>query len=280
MVTIAQDGLASAGVGNGRSNGSSNGSGSGSQPLAERARDLGGRALEFVKGGQENVGEVERVLSVLGGAALLGLAVRRGGASGVLGGLLGAALLHRGATGHCMVYGSLGVDTTGHGGLVQQHGAAAVLDAQKAVKVEHAVTIDAPRAELYRFWRDFENLPRIMRHLESVEVLDERRSRWRAKAPAGTHVAWDAEIINEVEDGLIAWRSAPDASVPNAGSVHFSDAADGRGTQVRVVLEWEPPAGPVGRAFRTLFEERPEVQVREDLERFKAAMESGSNAKG
>lgn len=278
MVIIAEDGLATADAGSRQGNGKGSANGSASErSVTQRARAGAGRALEFVKGGEENVGGIERMLSVVGGAALVGLAARRRGPAGALGGLLGAVLLHRGATGHCMAYGALGVSTAdGEDGLlVQQHGQAAVLDAQKAIKVVKSVTIDTPRADLYRFWRNFENLPRIMSHLESVEVLDDSRSRWTAKAPAGNHVTWEAEIINEVADRLIAWRSINEATVPNAGSVHFSDAPGGRGTEVKVVLEYEPPAGPLGRLVRKLFKEEPETQVREDLRRFKAVMEAG-----
>lgn len=236
------------------------------------ARETLGRLADSLASGHQNVHQLERILSALGGVALLGMALRKRNASSVVTGALGAALIHRGATGHCPVYDALGVGTA-DGQLVQQHGAAAVLDAQKAVKVVHSVTIAAPRAELYRFWRNFENLPRIMSHLEAVQVLDERRSRWRAKAPGGNAVEWEAEIINEVPDSLIAWKSMNNATVPNAGSVHFTDIDGGRSTEVRVVLEYQPPAGRAGVALAKLFGEEPSAQVREDLQRFKAAME-------
>src|SRR5690349_13035952 len=134
------------------------------------------QAAQTLKGGVTNVGGIERVASTLGGLALLGYALRKRNAAGAVGGLIGAALLQRGTTGHCHLYQALGMSTADEGELVQQHGSAAVLDAQKAVKVEHRVTIARPRAELYRYWRDFQNLPRIMSHLESVTVIDERRS--------------------------------------------------------------------------------------------------------
>jgi uncharacterized membrane protein len=114
-----------------------------------------------------------------------------------------------------------------------------------------------------------------MEHLESVEVLDERRSRWRAKGPAGRHVEWEAVIHNEVPNELIAWKSTEDADVPNAGSVRFREVPGGRGTEVRVLLEYEPPAGRVGVAVARLFGEEPGIQVREDLRRFKQLVETG-----
>jgi uncharacterized membrane protein len=256
-----------------RTTAASNGSGtSDGAGMRERAGAALAQAGQLLKGGERNVGSIERVASVLGGLLLVGYALRKRNVSGVVGGVVGAALLQRGTTGHCHLYGAMGMSTAGDAALVQQHGGAAVLDAQKAVKVEHRVTINRPRAELYRYWRNFENLPRIMSHLESVTVLDERRSRWKAKAPAGQTVEWNAELFNEVPDGLIAWRSERGAAVPNAGSVHFSDAANGA-TEVRVVLDYEPPAGAMGVALAKLWGEEPAQQVKEDLQRFKAAME-------
>jgi uncharacterized membrane protein len=229
---------------------------------------------------RRNVNDIERVASVAAGGALAAYALRRKDLASVMLGLVGGYLLERGVTGHCHVYDALGV-TTAHGDddPVQQHGPNAVLDASRARRVEHAVTVHGKTpAELYAFWRDFENLPRIMEHLESVEVLDEVRSRWTAKAPAGRTVEWDAEVYNEVPDQLIAWRSLHDADVPNAGSVHFTAVPGGRGTEVRVVLEYDPPAGRLGAAVAKLFREEPDNQVREDLRRFKQLMETGELA--
>ncbi|TMC89174.1 MAG: SRPBCC family protein, partial [Chloroflexi bacterium] len=127
----------------------------------------------------------------------------------------------------------------------------------------------------YRFWRNFENLPRFMEHLKSVTVIDNKHSHWVARAPAGTSVEWDAEIINERENELIAWRSVGDATIGNAGSVHFTPAPGGRGTEVKVVLEYDPPAGRAGVIMARLFGEEPDQQVREDLRHFKEIMEAG-----
>jgi uncharacterized membrane protein len=145
----------------------------------------------------------------------------------------------------------------------------------QGVKVEESVTINRPVLEVYRFWRNFENLPRFMDHLESVTVIDDTRSHWVAKGPAGTKVEWDAIIHNEVDDELIAWRSLPGAEVNNAGSVHFTPTPDGTGTDVRVVLSYEPPAGIVGVAVARLLGEEPSKQVADDLRRFKQVMDSG-----
>ena len=127
---------------------------------------------------------------------------------------------------------------------------AATVNARKAIKVERSVTIATPRAELYAFWRNFENLPRFMEHLVSVRVDSPTRSHWIAKAPAGKTVEWDAEIVNEVQDEIIAWKSVGEPDVANAGAVNFSDAPGGRGTIVRVTLDYEPPAGGSARCAR------------------------------
>jgi uncharacterized membrane protein len=146
---------------------------------------------------------------------------------------------------------------------------------KQGIKVERAVTINKSPAELYRFWRNFENLPRFMEHLKSVTIIDNTHSHWVVNAPGGTSVEWDAVIINERENELIAWRSVESADIDNAGSVHFTPAPGGRGTQVRVVLEYDPPAGRAGATIARLFGEEPDQQVREDLRHFKEIMEAG-----
>jgi uncharacterized membrane protein len=145
----------------------------------------------------------------------------------------------------------------------------------QGIKVEECVRINRPVLEVFRFWRNFENLPRFMDHLESVTVTDDTHSHWVAKGPAGTRVEWDAVIHNEVDDELIAWRSLPGSEVNNAGSVHFTPTPDGTGTDVRVVLSYEPPAGKLGAAVAKLLGEEPSKQVADDLRRFKQVLDSG-----
>jgi uncharacterized membrane protein len=147
--------------------------------------------------------------------------------------------------------------------------------ATAGVRVERVVTINRPIEQVYDFWRNFENLPRFMRHLEEVTVLGNRRSRWRAKAPAGMTVEWEAELIQEKENDWIAWRSLPGSQIENSGSVRFERAPGARGTELRVQLQYRPPAGAVGRAFAWLFGEEPSQQIADDLRRFKQLMETG-----
>jgi uncharacterized membrane protein len=139
--------------------------------------------------------------------------------------------------------------------------------------VERSVVIQRPREELFRFWRNLENLPTFMSHLRSVTQLGGDRSRWVVSAPAGSTVQWDAEVYNEQEPDFIAWRSLQGSDINHAGSVHFSPAPGG--TEVRVELNYEPPAGKLGSAIARFFGKEPEQQVDYDLHRLKRIMESG-----
>jgi uncharacterized membrane protein len=145
----------------------------------------------------------------------------------------------------------------------------------EAICVSRAIAIDATSDELYAFWRDFQNLPRFMRHLVSVTVYDETRSHWVAKAPAGRTAEWDAEIKEDVPGRLIAWRTLPDADVVHSGCVRFEPAPGGRGTFVRVELEYRPPGGVLGATVAKLFGEEPEQQIQADLYRLKQLLETG-----
>jgi uncharacterized membrane protein len=225
--------------------------------------------------GERNVGEIERWASAIGGGALAVYGVTRLLSSRSLGGavlaLVGGALVYRGTTGHCNMYQALGINTAGTG----TDNPVVSVSADRGIKVEQSITINKSPEEVYRFWRRFENLPRFMKHLESVTTTGEGRSHWVARAPAGTTVQWDAEIYNEKEGELIAWRSLDGADVDNAGSVRFEPAEGGQGTTVRVTLRYDPPGGALGATFARLFGENPEQQIEEDLRRFKQVMETG-----
>src|SRR5215212_9007441 len=108
--------------------------------------------------------------------------------------------------------------------------------------VREAITVLRPLEEVYSFWQDFENLPRFMSHLESVEVTGNGRSHWKSKGPAGSSVEWDAEVTEAVPNERIAWRSVENADVENSGSVMFMEAPGDRGTEVHVILNYDPPA--------------------------------------
>ena len=144
-----------------------------------------------------------------------------------------------------------------------------------AIRVKRSVTINAAPEELYQFWRNFENLPRFMYHLESARPTGERRSHWITRGPAGTRVEWDSEMTEDRPNQRIAWRSLPGGDVANAGSVEFEPRPRGRGTIVRVELEYAPPGGVAGTAFAKLFNQSPEQQIYDDLRRFKQVIETG-----
>lgn len=144
-----------------------------------------------------------------------------------------------------------------------------------SLSAKKSVTVQRSPEEVYRFWRQLENLPRFMIHLKSVSVLDEKRSHWVAAAPIGDTVEWDAEIIEEKPNEIIVWKSLAGADVDNTGSVSFAKAADG-GTEVKVAMEYEPPGGVLGAAFAKFFGENPQQQLEEDLNRLKHLMETGT----
>jgi uncharacterized membrane protein len=146
----------------------------------------------------------------------------------------------------------------------------------EGIKVTRLVTIAREPAELYAFWRDFANLPRFMPHLEQVEVLSPQRSRWTTAGPLGKPVTWEAVIHNDVPNELIAWRTIEPADIPHAGSVRFTPAPAGRGTEVRVTLEYAPPLGGAGAVAARLLGVEPGQQVADSLRRLKSLMETGS----
>ena len=224
-----------------------------------------------------NVGRAERWLSMAAGGALAAYASRRREFQGGLAAGAGAALLYRGSTGHCPINSAIGRDSA-HG-----NGEAAIADfgsdtreqlrGRRGIHVDESVTINKPVGEVFRFWRNLENLPQFMNHLESVSTRDAGVSHWVARGPAGMKVEWDARIINEVENKVIGWQSLEGSTVSTAGSVNFEESP--RGTVVRVHFQYNPPAGRLGAAVARLFGEEPNQTVREDLRRLKRLLETG-----
>jgi uncharacterized membrane protein len=212
-----------------------------------------------------NVGDAERLASLLGGGALALYGLTRRTPAGLALALLGGALLYRGAAGRSNLYRSLGVNTAQTSGSAPIH-------------VEQALTINRPAEELYRYWHNLENLPTFMRHLEMVRTIDDRHSHWTAKTPMGSTVDWAAEITDDQPNRLLAWRSLPEADVTNTGTVRFHEAPGNRGTEVHMAIDYAPPGGALGSAFATLFGEAPEQQIADDLRRFKQLMETGEVA--
>lgn len=148
-------------------------------------------------------------------------------------------------------------------------------DEGQGLQVRRAITIGRPPEEVYRFWRNFANLPRFMEHLESVTVSDETHSHWKAKAPAGSSAEWDAEIVAEEPERLIVWRSLGSTAVPNSGEVRFTPAPGDRGTEIHIRLRYQPPAGIVGATIAKLLGQEPTGQIESDLRRLRAVLEAG-----
>ena len=221
-----------------------------------------------------NVGEAERWVSVVAGTALAAYGLTRRSVGGLVLAAFGGATVWRGVSGHCDFYHLFGI-TTARG---RDDDRNVSVPYGKGFRVETSVTINASPEDLYRFWRNFENLPRFMSHLQSVKVIDDKRSHWVAKGPAGSDAEWDAEIINEIPNELIGWRSVDGSRINNAGSVHFTRTVGDRGTQVKVILRYDPPGGKLGALISKLFGEDPAHQVEEDLRGLKMIIEAGERA--
>jgi uncharacterized membrane protein len=217
---------------------------------------------DFARG--KNVDDVERVMSVIGGTALALWGLSRFSFTRLGIAALGANLVYRGVTGYCSLYARLGLSTADEGEGIRGN---------LGTKIERATTVYAPPERVFRFWRNFANLPRFMKNLEEVQVFDDRRSRWIARGPGGVRVEWEAEIINEVPEKLIAWRSTS-GTIDHAGSVHFEPGPGGRGTIVRVSLQYDPPGGRAGHALATLFGGDAGSWLEGNLASFKGVIES------
>jgi uncharacterized membrane protein len=265
--------------------------------FTERARTHGARDHLEKQGGDEptetdactlkggscgvNVGMSERLASLVAGTTLGAFGLFRAQRGRLPLAALGASLVYRGLSGRCMAYQKLGVDTAAgegkHHGLFGrgEHTGATVIPARQGEKVEKSVTIQKPARELYSFWREVENLPKVMKHLRRVEAVDRNRSHWVADGALGRVVEWDAEISDDRENEMIAWRSLPGSAVDTAGSVHFKERPHGRGTQVTVSLKYNPPVGKLGAWLATLTGDGLATKLAEDLRNFKRSMEAG-----
>jgi uncharacterized membrane protein len=213
--------------------------------------------------------DLERYLALGAGALLLMAGASRRSVPGTCLALSSLPLLYRGVTGRWpRVFDGAGVQAEPDSTQVALGGA-------RGVHVRESIRLQVPVVEVYRFWRRLDNLPRFMTHLDSVTETSDSRSHWIAEGPGGLAVEWDAEIINEVENELLAWRSLPGSDVVTAGSVNFEGARDGRSTLVHVHMQYAPPAGKVGAFVASFFGGSPEQTIRENLQHFKHYLETG-----
>lgn len=234
--------------------------------LMERERATNGAALPARWQAAQNVSNSERWLSIAGGGMLAAWGLSRFSLAGTLLAGVGAGLIYRGWTGHCRLYDAVGRSTAG------APDANTGVPAGPGCQVEKSIYVDRPAGELYSFWRNLENLPRVLSHLQSV-TMNGNRSHWVARNPKGRAVEWDAELINDKPDLLIAWHSLPGAQVDTAGSVQFEGVL-GRGTDVRVKLKYDPPGRRVAAAIASLVDADAGTLIEQDLDRFKQLAES------
>ena len=211
--------------------------------------------------GDATVSDKERWASIVGGSAMVLMGLQQRSLRGVLTAIAGGSLAYHGATADKSLQEKV-IDATG---------------INKAIRVEKTVTINKSAEELYNYWHNFENLPTFMKHVKSVQVLDMRRSHWVANAPLGQAIEWNADIINDQPNQLIAWASEEGAEIDNSGFVRFQPAGD-RGTEAKVVMEYNVPGGMLTAAIAKLFGEEPEQQIGDELRRFKQLMETGEIA--
>ncbi len=217
----------------------------------------------------ENMSTVDRVLSIVGGTLLAVSSVRRRSGS-PLGVLAAAEMVRRGISGHCYLYQLLGVRTQ-----PTDPWSSVSVPYETGVRASGAITLSTPRDRVFAFWRDLSNLPQVMQHLVAVEPVDSKTSHWVAEGPGGKRLEWDAEIINEIPGELLAWRSLPGSQVDSAGSVRFKDAPGGRGTELSVDFQYNPPAGFAGAYIAKLFNRDAEAEMERDLYRLRQYLDTG-----
>lgn len=221
--------------------------------------------------GEANVGDKDRLISLVGGGALALLGLSRRSVGGVALAAAGGALIYRGVTRRDPIYERLKISTAG-----KTRAPNSSVAHLASLRVERSIMINKPAEEIYRFWREASNLARFQTNLESVSETGPNRQHWVAKGPGGKKLEWDAEIINDKPGELIAWRTLEGADVPSAGSVQFRSA--GSGTEVKVEMQYQPPAGAAGDLVSKITGDDPDKQTQKNLEELKRLMEgSGSN---
>jgi uncharacterized membrane protein len=212
-----------------------------------------------------NVGKLERIASILAGSALLVKGLQNEEKkSGIAMAIAGGLLFFRGATGHSTIYPIAGKKK--------------LPDTVKNINIMTKLTVNSPRQEVYDFWRKLSNLPLFMEHLDKVEVIDSKRSRWSAKVPGHLgKIEWDAEIVKEIDGELLGWNSLPHASINNAGKVEFRDA-DENGTEITVLITYRAPFGDVGEGIASMLNPVFKKMITKDVKNFKRYIEAGDIA--
>jgi uncharacterized membrane protein len=208
-------------------------------------------------------GDLERWASLATATAAMAYGLSRRTVPGICLAVAAAPLAYRGLAGSWPP------------GAGQQGDTRLALSGDRGIHVRESIRLERPLEEVYRFWRRLENLPQFMTYLEQVTDLGDGRSRWVARGPAGMRVTWDAEIINEVPNSVIGWRSLPGSDVVSAGSANFDTVRGGRSTQITVHLQYAAPGGRLGAFLASVFGREPSQTIREDLRRLKQLLEAG-----
>lgn len=207
---------------------------------------------------KRNVGTIERMLSIALGSYLLYSATK--GKYKAIKAIGGTALLFRGATANCPTYDLLNISTA---------------SSPAPVDIKSVLTVNKSKDEVYQFWRKLDNLPSFMKHLESVTVIDEKLSEWKARIPGGLGtISWKSEITRDIPGEAIEWKSIENSTIENSGSVTFKDAGK-YGTEVRIEILYQAPAGYIGKGIGELLSPLTESMIREDIKNFRRMIETG-----
>lgn len=221
------------------------------------------------RGSQVNVGPLQRSASLVAGATLVALGLRRRTPAGAVLALAGADLLYRGATGYCHLLGALGVDTANR---KSRSGASA-----GAVEIQRSITVLEARGEVYRRWRDPQAQPLVWSHFAEITDATDEGAHWRVGAPLGRTLEWDTRLVEDRDGEVIRWESTG-GDLPNEGTVEFRDAPGDFGTEITLRVRFDPPAGPLGEAAARLLDDPPKLVLAKALRRFKSLVESGEIA--
>jgi uncharacterized membrane protein len=232
---------------------------------------------DFLTDMSPNVGRTERIVSAAAGGALIAFGIKRGGVTGTIMSVLGGAMLFRGATGHCHMYDAAGINTMRDVPMGTQRSPYNKRILSGQIHVKKGITIDRPANVVYEFWKNFENFPKFMQHVEVVTKNADNTWHWKVKAPLGTSVEWDAQVTSDVENEKIGWRSIENSDIPNSGVVEFRGTPTDS-TELTVTLIYEAPAGKFCAWAAWALGEEPGLQVSYDLRRFKEIVESEQKA--
>lgn len=218
-----------------------------------------GRTNSFT-GLEVNVGKLERIIMIAAGAYLLYRAFSKK-EKNIKEGIAGGTMMARGISGYCPVYATLSGDGKSN---------------SQNVNIRESIVINKPVHEVYSYWRNLENLPTFMKHLEKVEELDNITSEWKAKGPGGIgSLSWKAQILMDEKDQMISWQSLPDSTINNAGKVVFKELGSNK-TELDVTISYQAPLGKPGESAAKLLNPIFENIVQSDIQSLKNHLEDNN----